>query len=392
MDAMKYEYLEQKYQPLSVLGSVEKQSVWLVQDMDTGQVAVKKYIPSELFGIYECLRAIRHESLVPILHTAQGLRNAVVIMEYTSGHTMEECLETQGVFSKEQAVGYMIQLLQGLRMLHAKGIIHRDLQPRNLLISTDGVLKILDFDIGRMYKEGQGQDTRFLGTAGYAAPEQFGFGQSDMRTDIYAAGVLMNYMLTGKELREQLYADEDVRKMIETCTQVDPDKRYQTADGMLQELEKIRASCGNSRGSRAHEHAPGIVSRLCQALRTTRQSNTVLDVLPGFRTGVLWKKVIAGLYYVSMGIYSVNFVYGCRTDPVAFVLEFAAILLYGWLAALLPLNFLGWMERVPMIRRVGRIPRIVLGVVIWMILFGAGCMLEEYAAGDVLRAAGLIET
>ncbi|MCM1256313.1 MAG: protein kinase [Roseburia sp.] len=85
------------------------------------------------------------------------------------------------------------QILEGLDVIHRLKLVHRDINPQNIVISSDGVVKIIDFGIGRMYKELQGRDTEFLGTAGYAAPEQFGFSQSDARTDIYSVGVILNF-------------------------------------------------------------------------------------------------------------------------------------------------------------------------------------------------------
>lgn len=98
--------------------------------------------------------------------------------------------------------------------MHKYSITHRDITPSNIIIGFDGVVKIIDFGISRLHKENAKHDTQVLGTEGYAAPEQFGFKQSDCKTDIYALGVLLNYMLTGHIPSEVMYRDGDVADII----------------------------------------------------------------------------------------------------------------------------------------------------------------------------------
>lgn len=76
-------------------------------------------------------------------------------------------------------------------------IIHRDIKPSNIIFSSDGVVKLIDFNAARELRAEQNEDTRLMGTRRFAAPEQYGFGQSDPRTDIYALGITFYYMLTG---------------------------------------------------------------------------------------------------------------------------------------------------------------------------------------------------
>ena len=90
------------------------------------------------------------------------------------------------------------QICNGVKVLHENTIVHRDLKPENILIDSKGCIKIIDYDAAKIYSWGKNEDTFLLGTAGYAAPEQYGIVQSDMRTDIYALGVLINVMLTGE--------------------------------------------------------------------------------------------------------------------------------------------------------------------------------------------------
>ena len=114
-------------------------------------------------------------------------------------------------------------------------IIHRDIKPGNIILTEDGTVKLLDMNAARQLSEGKEADTRLLGTAGYAAPEQYGFAQSDARTDIYAAGVLMNVLRTGCLPQEKL-AGGSLRRIVRKCTHIDPNRRYASAGELLAAL------------------------------------------------------------------------------------------------------------------------------------------------------------
>ena len=111
------------------------------------------------------------------------------IMEYIEGKTLEEALSGD-VFLKEKAKELILQLLDAVELLHKFSIVHRDIKPENIIISCDGTLKLIDFDIARKIVNLKDRDTEILGTAGYAAPEQYGFTQTDERSDIYAIGLV----------------------------------------------------------------------------------------------------------------------------------------------------------------------------------------------------------
>lgn len=378
MQNIQYDYLDDRYQNLSILGSEEKKTTYLVKDTVTGQIFVKKYLQVENADIYRNLGSLENSHLVQILHVAEKEDKALVIMEYVSGRTIAQYLEEVGVFSEKAVLCYIEQLVRGLVGIHQKGIIHRDINPKNVLISTDGVIKLLDFDIGRHFNESKSRDTMILGTVGYAAPEQFGFTQSDRRTDVYAVGVLMNVMLTGKLPKEELYSKGRVGYIIRTCIQMDPEKRYQSAEGILWEIELLYTSQGER-----------------SAMESRQEKKDGEDdkgsIIPGFRTGKLWKKIIAVTYYLMMGIFSVSMIAESARTPLAVTLEFVAILTYAWLAAFLPLNFLNWMGRVPVVRNFKKGGRILLGILLWVVLFYFGVMLENYVRLDMLGIAQTVK-
>lgn len=130
----------------------------------------------------------------------------------------------------------MSELCDVLAMLHAQNIVHRDIKPQNIMIENNThTLKLIDFDSARLIKPCYPNDTEYLGTVGYAAPEQYGEVQTDTRADIYSMGILMNELLTKKRPSELLYPGK-LQKVIVKCIQVSPDKRFQTAEKLKRSL------------------------------------------------------------------------------------------------------------------------------------------------------------
>lgn len=148
--------------------------------------------------VYRKLQQLESPHLAKIISCEEQQDIGMVTEEYISGETLDEKLHRQGVMPPELVKYYIRQLLEALEQIHAQGIVHRDISPKNVLISTDGVVKLLDFDIARRRKRNQNADTTILGTVGFASPEQYGFLQTDATADIYALGVLMNVMLEGR--------------------------------------------------------------------------------------------------------------------------------------------------------------------------------------------------
>ena len=119
-------------------------------------------------------------------------------------------------------------------VLHGKGIVHRDVKPENVIVSPSGRVVLVDFNASRIMKA-SGKDTVVLGTVGYASPEQMGVSKSDNRTDIYAAGVMLNVMLTGKHPSEKM-AKGRAGKIVRKCTFVSPEERFQSAEKLKKAL------------------------------------------------------------------------------------------------------------------------------------------------------------
>lgn len=183
--------------------------------------------------VYRRLMRLSHPNVAQILEVFPDGRGMTVLEEFINGSTVSELL-TAGLYSEEGVRTVCAALCDALFALHEAGIIHRDIKPENIMIEPGRRVVLIDFDAARIFKSGRAQDTCILGTAGYAAPEQFGIAQTDERSDLYSMGILMNVMLTGCHPSARLYEGR-LKKVIQRCTQIDPAQRYSNAA----ELKKI---------------------------------------------------------------------------------------------------------------------------------------------------------
>ena len=190
-----------------------------------------KYIQKELNyydkTLYQILQKIKSPYLPKIFVIQENDNHLTLIEEYINGKTLD-----QQILSKEDVRNIMHQLCECLDTLHKLNppIIHRDIKPENI-IYHDNKVTLLDFGIARFLDSKKSKDTLILGSVGYAAPEQFGFQQSNPQTDIYALGKLMNYLLNGS-LEHQDNIPLDLKHIIIKATQLDYKNRYNSVNEM----------------------------------------------------------------------------------------------------------------------------------------------------------------
>src|SRR6266542_1443320 len=147
----------------------------------------------------ELLESLRHPNLPVIADRFDYQGRPALVMEFVPGQTLEDRIrETNAPLLEQQVVGYGIQVARVLHYLHTRTppIIYRDLKPSNIMLTPDGVLKLIDFGVARTYKVRKSKDTVAMGSAGYAPPEQYGKGQTDARSDVYALGATLLHLLT----------------------------------------------------------------------------------------------------------------------------------------------------------------------------------------------------
>lgn len=240
----------------------------LVQNKFTRQLMVRRISPAADYPVLQTLCRIKHRNLMEIydVKTQDGV--CISLCEYINGMTLDMRVEYYQPFDIRSAKDILCQICDGLSQLHINGIVHRDIKPGNVMITDDGTVKIIDYSISRLIKPEQRKDTTVLGTAGYASPEQFGFTQTNGKTDIYACGVLLNYLLTGKLPNEQLHQGP-LTTVIQQCIEIDENKRFASAD----ELKKVL------QGKKINRRRP-------------------FRPLPGFRSKHVFPKIITVFFYI----------------------------------------------------------------------------------------------
>ena len=197
------------------------------------------------------LKRLQHPMLPRIVDIFEDRDCIYVVEDFVEGITLDELLKRQKRISETQGTQWFRELCGVLRYLHSQRphpIIYRDMKPSNVMIQPDGALKLIDFGIAREYKQESSADTTYIGTKGYAAPEQFGRAQTDARTDIYSLGVTMYHLLTGKSPYEPPYQFVPARQLcpelsrgmehiLERCVCSEPADRYQSVDELLDDLD-----------------------------------------------------------------------------------------------------------------------------------------------------------
>lgn len=297
------------YKEIGLLGEDEKTAMKLVRN-EEGNTLLCKRIDSSLLPIYRKLINVEHENIVTVYGITKDEYGILVVMEYFPSKTLEEKMLENGIFSIRDMKSVILQIAKGVSTIHDLGIVHRDLSANNILIDKNGRVKITDFGIARMYDKDKNADTRILGTHGYAAPEQFGFIQTDRKADVYAIGVLMNVMLSGKMPNEKLYkGDSKLMDIIQRCTSMKPSERY--------EVEEIVDLLGYK------------ISNISILKRR------IIKSIPGFRSGNKVKMTLAIIEYLYMTY--IYFAFG-----IAGILKkqmFGIISFLGFLGATLGLGY-----------------------------------------------------
>lgn len=216
------------YMELTVLD--EKKNIVLVQDIRNSELCVKKTLDIYSRDVYEQLASVRIEGVPAVKECVADDGKLIVVEEYVQGRSLKQVLDEHGLLNEEQAYEIAVQLVDILVRLHQlePAIVHRDIKPSNIIIEKNGHVNLIDFNAARHVNADKNEDTRMLGTVYFAAPEQFGFGQSDERTDIYGLGATINYIMTGDKpgagIAECIFSD-----ILKKCLMVDAKDRYQSA-------------------------------------------------------------------------------------------------------------------------------------------------------------------
>lgn len=209
----------------------------LVRARQTGAYLVAKCYPDKTLRSRttegELLKNLHHDGLPAFAGEYQNDAMLCVVREYVQGVPLDR-YAADNELTQEQAVSFVVQLCEILAYLHGQTppVIHRDIKPQNIIVGAKGRIKLIDLGIARVYDGAAQEDTVCFGTKHFAAPEQYGFSQTDCRADIYSVGVLLGWLLTGESEVKAAAArigNVRLRRIVQRCTAFAPEGRYASA-------------------------------------------------------------------------------------------------------------------------------------------------------------------
>ncbi len=295
--------IDGKYEIIREIGRGGMSVVYLAMDKRLNrQWAIKEFRKDEhdavnkmnleaLLHEANIMKKLDHPTLPRIVDIIEENKSVYIVMDYIEGEPLNKVLSAYGAQPQDAVIEWAKQLSEVLDYLHTQNppVIYRDMKPANIMLKPDGTIRLFDFGIAREYKEGQEGDTEWIGTRGYAAPEQFGGkGQTDARTDIYSFGVTLYHLVTGKNPSEPPYEIYPIRHwdpslssglewLIQKCTQLNPKDRYQSfaeVTYVLENLEKFEGA-----------YKKKLKSRINQFLAVTVLTFVFTVLSVGFLTG-----------------------------------------------------------------------------------------------------------
>ncbi len=209
MDNYTGKRIDGRYEIQEVIGVGGMAVVYKAYDnIDDRIVAVKilkdEYLANEEFrrrfkNESKAIAVLSHPNIVKVYNVSYGDRLQYIVMEYVEGITLKEYIEQQGKLGIKETVHFTMQILRALQHAHDKGIVHRDIKPQNIMLLSNGNIKVTDFGIARFsYSDTKTMTDSAIGSVHYISPEQARGDTTDDRADIYSVGVVMYEMLTGQ--------------------------------------------------------------------------------------------------------------------------------------------------------------------------------------------------
>lgn len=244
--SVKYRFFMSQLTVIKDLKETEKTKISIVSREGYDAPCVLRVCKNKnLSAVYEVLRKHPNPNTAVVYDFVYENGDTYILEELVDGSTVSELLENNGTFTEQRTAKIMIEICNALAVLHNEQppVVHNDINPSNIKIRDDGSVKLFDFDISRTYKKGQSQNTVLFGTEEFAAPEHYGYGQSEPRTDIYCLGVTMHKMLTGQGLSSEhrIIYKGPLKSIIRRCLEFDPKNRYGSVVALRRDLENFLA-------------------------------------------------------------------------------------------------------------------------------------------------------
>lgn len=265
--------LDGRYEITELIGVGGMAEVYKGVDViDNKSVAIKilkkEYVENEEFlrrfrNESKAIAVLSHPNIVRIYDVGFSEQLQYIVMEYIEGITLKEYIEEEKVLTWKDTVHFVIQILRALQHAHDKGIVHRDIKPQNIMMFSDGTIKVMDFGIAKFAREeGKTATDQAIGSVHYISPEQAGGNVTDQKSDIYSVGAMMYEMLTGSkpfdsdnpvsiavmhihdipERPRALNPDipDGLEEIVLKAMEKDPYDRYQNTDEMLADIDRFK--------------------------------------------------------------------------------------------------------------------------------------------------------
>jgi serine/threonine protein kinase len=357
--------LRKRYRITRELGRGAYSCVYLAEDMADPRArwAIKELIEEsmesderrevvELFRREaQLLRMLSHRQIPGMADLFTEGSHHYLVMEYIDGETLQDIMDKKPPESRE-VLSWALQICTILHFIHGMNIIFRDIKPSNIMKTQDDRLLLVDYGIARFYSRESSVDTHRLGTPGFAPPEQYGKGQSDQRSDIYALGATVYYLLTGADIAPFNFIFPPLRSLkpempheleniLKKCLEPDPDARYQRIDELKPDLEACRMLLDAPPApSKASPPPPQAPVKKASPLRILASSPSVIALL-FFMTIYFTAMHVQHRFYDGTRITSANEFYTWLplVDGLMEIFRFFAIILF--ITTIITANILG---------------------------------------------------
>ena len=312
-----------RYAVVKTLHETPEETTQIVYRIDgDGKPSIGPFVRKRFVGVgnrgnvYEQLlqtqvsgRRLPHQ---PIIYECEREQDTLtVVMEHVEGKTLRDMAQP-GVFGPDLAKRVMPELCDAVSELHESfdaPVIHRDVKPSNVIISEHR-LTLIDLGIARVFHEDASRDTVRYGTPGYAPPEQFGYGQTSVRSDVYALGMTLAFCLIGQDptpaLREGGFRDKRIsapmQEVLVRATQFDPDRRHASARELKEDFE--RAALG----------------KMAQDVTDAEKPQRFVLL------GRIWNILVIGIWALALAAFSIGVI--APTGSVAELSVFSRMVIY----------------------------------------------------------------
>ncbi|MBQ6230146.1 MAG: protein kinase [Eubacterium sp.] len=367
------------------------------RDKSDNSIFAAKIIRNISVDIYSRLKESQLTGIPGIIEIIQGDEHAIVVEQFIDGQNLGEMIEEDRNYLKHvDSIDHIVsEILNVIEMLSELDppIIHRDIKPDNIMIDKDKKIYLVDFSISRELDGEKVRDTVAMGTRGFAAPEQYGFSESDIRTDFYGLGATVKYILDNVDIDRSYLPDNERLKLIEDfsakCMMIDKKDRFQSVG----EIRRFLGIKENERKKGVKKDKSAVVNKISAVNKNAQDVNDINKkysyVPPGFRTQRPEKMMLGTVGYILAAVFSITVGFLDKEDyyevsklGVLFLNVLTSILTFGVICIVIffLFNYRGMRDSFPFVRdmktRKGKIIcSIFMSILIFIVLFFSEGML-----------------